>query len=84
MRYTDSVIEALTDAMAGGAGIGTTPREMYIYRESLLALVRLAKAEQLLEMREDFDALTLAPRRSVDQAQMSATLARIRHGGRQV
>jgi hypothetical protein len=82
MSYTDNVIEKLTEAMAGGGGLGPSPREVYIYRESLLALVRLAKAEQLLEMQKDFDALTdgltLARAPGIDRTQASNSLAILR------
>jgi hypothetical protein len=81
MSYTDNVIEKLTEAMAGG-GLGPSPREVYIYRESLLALVRLAKAEQLLEMQKDFDALTdgltLARASGTDRMQAANSLAMLR------
>lgn len=55
MEYIDKIIDAMTDVVVGeDAG----ERERRIYRESLQALVRLARAEQLLEIQLDFNALT--------------------------
>jgi hypothetical protein len=44
------MINELTDAIYGA---DYTPRSRYQFRQSLLGLVRLAKSEQLLEMRRD-------------------------------
>lgn len=52
---SDQVIEDLIAAMLGpGAGA----REKHMYRESLRGLVRLAKAEQVLEIKESVKRLT--------------------------
>jgi hypothetical protein len=50
MNVTEQVIEELMAASFSG---NTNIREKYFLRESLYNLVRLAKAEQLQEMRMD-------------------------------
>lgn len=49
-RRTDKVIEDLT---AATCGLQSDQRQMYVLAQALQGLVRLAKAEQLLEMRMD-------------------------------
>ena len=55
-RDTDQAISTLIEA----AGMRTA-REQYLYRQSLLALVRLAKAEQMNEVRANVGMLIGAP-----------------------
>lgn len=52
---TDDVIEQLVAATLGESA---HPRQRFIYRESLRGLVRLAKAEQLAEMKANVKRLT--------------------------
>jgi len=47
---TDTMIEEMVEAQYGNT---VSVRQEYLYRETLRALVRLAKAEQLREMRLD-------------------------------
>lgn len=56
LRDTDQAISNLIDA-AGMQGA----REQYLYRQSLLALVRLAKAEQMNEVRASVGMLIGTP-----------------------
>jgi hypothetical protein len=56
LRDTDHVISALIEA----AGNLST-REQYFYRQSLLALVRLAKAEQMNDIRASVGMLIGSP-----------------------
>lgn len=52
LRNTDQAISALIEA----TGM-LSEREQYLYRQSLLALVRLAKAEQMNEVRANVGML---------------------------
>jgi hypothetical protein len=56
LRDTDHVISALIEA-AGNL----SAREQYFYRQSLLALVRLAKAEQMNDIRTNVGMLVGSP-----------------------
>ena len=56
LRDTDQAISTLIDA----AGMQSA-REQYLYRQSLLALVRLAKAEQMNEVRANVGMLIGMP-----------------------
>lgn len=49
-RRTDTVIE---DLVAATCGLQSEMRQRHVYAQALQGLVRLAKAEQLLEMRMD-------------------------------
>jgi DNA-binding transcriptional regulator LsrR (DeoR family) len=51
---TDQVIEAL---IAATAGEEVTARQRHIYRENLRSLVRLAKAEQIVEIKTNVKKL---------------------------
>lgn len=51
----DMVIEDLVEATLGQDGLA---RERHVFRESLRALVRFAKAEQLIEIRTSVRKLT--------------------------
>lgn len=46
---TEQMVQALTDANTSGANA----LHRHVFREALRALVRLAKAEKLLEMKRD-------------------------------
>lgn len=52
---TDAAIE---DLVVAACTETTTAREKYVYREALRGLVRLAKSEQMLEMKSDIGRLT--------------------------
>lgn len=52
---TNEVINNMVDAVCGQ---GATSRERHMYRETLRNLVRLAKAEQMAEMRVNVEKLT--------------------------
>lgn len=52
---SDQVIE---DLIAATLGPDASAREKHMYRESLRGLVRLAKAEQVLEIKESVQRLT--------------------------
>lgn len=49
-RRTDTVITELTEATVGAID---DPRYRFVFNQALHSLVRLAKSEQLLEMRRD-------------------------------
>lgn len=55
---TDEVIEELIVATYGKTG---SERQKHVYREALHSLVRLAKAEQMRDMRVNVQKLTGAP-----------------------
>ena len=55
---TDTMIDEMVDATFGNT---VSARQQHLYRESLRALVRLAKAEQLRDMRLDLRKLTCDP-----------------------
>ncbi len=56
----EDMVQALTDANTAGANA----LHRHVFREALRALVRLAKAEKLLEMKRDVAlAIGLDPRR---------------------
>jgi hypothetical protein len=55
---TEELIEELTAVTCGDAA---TAREKRIFTEALRGLVRLAKAEQMLELRTDVKKLTEIP-----------------------
>jgi len=52
---TEKMIDDMVAAMYGDS---VSARQEYLYRESLRALVRLTKSEQLREMRNDLRQLT--------------------------
>lgn len=52
---TETAIEQLVTAFSGA---NATAREKHICREALRSLVRLAKSEQMLELKMDVDKLT--------------------------
>lgn len=52
--HTETVIEEL---VAASCGKGASIRDKHIYREALRGLVRLAKSEQLHEMKVNVDKL---------------------------
>lgn len=57
-QHTDEIIEKMTSAHCGAQA---SQRERHLYREALRSLVRLAKAEQMLEMKSDVQLLMAAP-----------------------
>lgn len=57
-KHSDEVIADLIDVVCGEQA---SARERHLYREALLSLVRLAKAEQMYEMRSDVQTLMMAP-----------------------
>jgi len=54
-RHTDLVIEDMLHALC----VHGTARERYVQREALRNLVRLAKAEQLQQMKADVQVLVV-------------------------
>ena len=52
---TDQVIDNLIAAMLGEEA---TPRQQYLFRESLRSLVRLAKSEQVMDIKMNVKKLT--------------------------
>lgn len=57
---TEEMVQALTDANTSGANA----LHRHVFREALRALVRLAKAEKLLEMKRDVAlSIGMDPRR---------------------
>ncbi len=62
---TDEVINNMVSAVCGQ---GATSRERHMYRETLRNLVRLAKAEQMAEMRANVEKLTSFSEARTDKA----------------
>lgn len=59
MQYsTDIMIDEMVEAIQGNK---VSSRQKHLYQESLRALVRLAKVEQLREMRRDLHKATSEP-----------------------
>lgn len=56
MCMSEEVIETMVAAM----GPEATERDRHLYREALLALVRLARAEQLVSLQQDFRTVEIA------------------------
>lgn len=56
-KHSDEVIEDLVNVTCGEHA---SSRERHVYREALRSLVRLAKAEQMYEMKVDVQTL-MAP-----------------------
>lgn len=54
-KHTDEMIDDLVNVAYGDQPGG---RERHVYREALRSLVRLAKAEQMYEMKVDVQTLT--------------------------
>jgi len=54
-RRTETVISELTEATLGKE---VDARDRHVFRQALHGLVRLAKSEQLLDMRRDTDLAT--------------------------
>jgi hypothetical protein len=48
---------AIEDLVAATCGKNATARQKHVYRETLRGLVRLAKSEQMFEMRTNVDKL---------------------------
>lgn len=58
MKKTLNTDIAIEDLVASICGTDSTLREKHVYREALRGLVRLAKSEQMIEMKESVDRLT--------------------------
>jgi hypothetical protein len=63
---TETLIDQLIQATYGDEA---SAREKHAFKESLRALVRLAKAEQMLDMRIDARRLTAIPRDNLQASQ---------------
>ena len=57
---TDELMEDFVNASARS---GNSPRELYLMRETMHSLIRLAQSEQLLEIRRSVDKLVPASMR---------------------
>lgn len=57
---TDELMEDFVNASARS---GNSPREMYLMRETMHSLMRLAQSEQMLEIRRSVDKLVPASMR---------------------
>jgi hypothetical protein len=68
---SEQVIESLVAATLGDEA---TLREQYIYRENLRSLVRLAKSEQVVEIKENVRRLTGALEMSSARRRAKAVL----------
>lgn len=74
MNTTKNGTDAMIDAMMSNHA-DMSPREQHLLRQSLASLVRLAKSEQMLEIRTNVRTLTgghttSAPRSSASGRQM--------------
>ncbi|RJG05813.1 hypothetical protein D3870_07085 [Noviherbaspirillum cavernae] len=58
MKKKPSTEAIIDDLISASCAADASPREKHVLRESLRGLVRLAKAEQMMEMRADVDKLT--------------------------
>ena len=61
MTHTQRTEEMIEDMVNVTCGEQASAREKHVYREALRSLVRLAKAEQLFEMKSDVQILTNLP-----------------------
>jgi hypothetical protein len=68
---------AIEDLVAANCGETATARQKHIYREALRGLVRLAKAEQLREMKTSVDRLTGAIAARAARRQTRALVRRL-------
>jgi hypothetical protein len=84
-RRTDKVIEEL---IAATCGLQPGMRQRHAYAQALLGLVRLAKAEQLLEMRLDAErasgSLACASRKRQTRAILRKIGMDVRHRQREL
>ncbi len=55
--------ELMEDFVHASARSGSSPRELYLMRETMHSLVRLAQSEQMLEIRRSVDKLVPASMR---------------------
>ncbi|OGT00256.1 MAG: hypothetical protein A3K04_01410 [Gallionellales bacterium RBG_16_56_9] len=58
IKHTEEMIEDLVNVSCGQHA---SARERHVYREALRSLVRLAKAEQMFDMKSDIQTLVGAP-----------------------
>jgi hypothetical protein len=57
-QSTDAIIG---DLIVTACGMHASAREKYLFAEALHALVRLAKAEQMLQIKKNVERLTFQP-----------------------
>lgn len=57
MKITSSTDMLIEDLIGATYGANTNSRQTFIFKEALLGLVRVAKAEQVLEMRTNLAKL---------------------------
>ena len=72
---------AIEELVAATCGEGATAREKHVYRESLRALVRLAKSERMLEVKASVDRLTGSIAARAARREAKALLNAQRAGG---
>jgi hypothetical protein len=61
MKQNSHTEEMIAELVSVTCGEDASVREMHTFREALRSLVRLAKAEQMCEMKTDIRSLTAAP-----------------------
>lgn len=61
MKPNSHTEEMIAELVSVTCGENASARETHTFREALRSLVRLAKAEQMYEMKSDIQSLTAAP-----------------------
>jgi hypothetical protein len=61
MKQNSHTEEMIAELVSVTCGEDASVRETHTFREALRSLVRLAKAEQMCEMKTDIQSLTAAP-----------------------
>lgn len=62
MDINDSIHSIVEELISATYGTDISAREKHVFREALLGLVRLAKAEQMYEVRNDINKLLSVPK----------------------
>ncbi len=68
---TPGTDDLMDDFVHASSRSGNSPRELYLMRETLNSLVRLARSEQLLEIRRSVERLLPGSARSVSRRRRS-------------
>jgi hypothetical protein len=88
MKIRTSTETTIEELVAANCSETSTSRERHMYREALRGLVRLAKSEQMLEMKTTIDRLAggvaaRAARRQARAILLAQRLGATRHPGQQ-
>jgi hypothetical protein len=67
MNSSMTSVKVIEDLMQSSSAAGMDARAQYFFRESLYSLVRLAKAEQMLEIKSSVAKLTEVNAKVIDE-----------------